>query len=99
MKFSGDMLMISMHSNVFNFDDGHCSFSNRLCEGRCKLKLCGVIYVPNFLADSIKYNRLADEGSLVARILVNKEKHFLVEGEGALGLLYEDFSTNLITEK
>ncbi|WP_379092059.1 hypothetical protein [Pedobacter sp. UC225_65] len=51
------------------------------------------------MADSIKYNRLADEGSLIARILVNKENHFMVEGDGALGFLYEDFGANIINEE
>ncbi|MDQ7949168.1 MAG: hypothetical protein REI78_04830 [Pedobacter sp.] len=99
LKFSGDLLMISMHSNVFNFDDGHSIFQTAYVKADRSLSYCGVIYVHNFLADSIKYNRLADEGSLVARILVNKEKHFLVEGEGSLGFLYEDFAANVITEE
>lgn len=99
LKFSGDMLMISMHSNVFNFDVGHSIFQTSYVKADESLSYCGVIYIHNFLADSIKYNRLADEGSLVARILVNKEKHFLVEGDGALGFLYEDFGANVITEE
>jgi hypothetical protein len=99
LKFSGDMLMLSMHSNIFNFDDGHSIFQTEYVKKDPSLSYCGIIYIHNFLADSIKYNRLADEGSLVARILVNKEKHFLVEGEGSLGFLYEDFEANLISEE
>jgi hypothetical protein len=99
LKFSGDMLMLSMHSNVFNFDEGHSIFQTEYVKADESLSYCGVIYLHNFLADSIKYNRLADEGDLVARILVNKEKHFMVEAEGALGFLYEDFSANTITEE
>lgn len=99
LKFSGDMLMISMHSNVFNFDNGHSIFQTSYVKADESLSYCGVIYIHNFLADSIKYNRLSDEGSLIARILVNKEKHFLVEGDGALGFLYENFGTNIITEE
>jgi hypothetical protein len=99
LKFSGDMLMLSMHSNVFNFDEGHSIFQTSYVKADESLSYCGVIYIHNFLADSIKYNRLADEGSLIARILVNKEKHFMVEGDGALGFLYEDFEANLLTEE
>ena len=99
LKFSGDMLIISMHSNVFNFEDGHSIFQSNYVKGDESLSYCGIIYVHNFLADSIKYNRLSDEGSLIARILVNKEKHFIVEGEGALGFLYEDFGANTVTEE
>ncbi|WP_199119030.1 hypothetical protein [Pedobacter sp. ASV28] len=99
LKFSGDVLTLSMHSNVFNFEPGHSIFQTSYIKANPCLSYCGVIYIHNFLADSIKYNRLADEGTLLARILVNKEKHFLVEGEGALGFLYEVFNTEEISEQ
>jgi len=99
LKVSGDVLMISMHSNIFNFADGHSIFQSDYVKANEDLSYCSVIYVHNFLADSIKYNRLSDEGSLIARILVNKEKHFMVEGEKALGFLYEDLASNIITEE
>lgn len=98
LKFSGDMLMLSMHSNVFTFDKGHSIYQTGYIKKDESLSYCGVIYIHNFLADSIKYNRLADEGSLIARILVNKENHFMVEGDGALGFLYENFEDNIIDE-
>ncbi|MCJ0743061.1 hypothetical protein [Pedobacter montanisoli] len=99
LKFSGDMLMLSMHSNIFNFEPGHSIFQTSYVKADPTLSYCGVIYLHNFLADSIKYNRLADEGMLVARILVNKEKRFIVEGEGALGFLYEVFGDDVINEE
>lgn len=99
LKFSGDMLMISMHSNVFNFEEGHSIFQTSYVKADKNLSYCGVIYIHNFLADSIKYNRLSDEGTLIARILVNKEKHFIVEGDGALGFLYESLGSNIISEE
>ncbi len=99
LKFSADMLLISMHSNVFNFEEGHSIFQTSYIKADPTLSYCGVIYIHNFLADSVKYNRLADEGTLLARILINKEKHFLVEGEGALGFLYEVFGATEIAEK
>ena len=98
LKFSGDMLMISMHSNIFNFTTGHSILQSEYVKNDENLGYCGVIYIHNFLADSIKYNRLSDEGSLIARVLINKEKHFLVEGEGTLGFLYDDFSANMVSE-
>ncbi|WP_316821295.1 hypothetical protein [Pedobacter gandavensis] len=99
LKFSGDMMVVSMHSNVFNFGEGHSIFQTKYIKDNSSLSYCGVIFIHNFLADSIKYNRLADQGSLIARILINKEKHFIVEGEGALGFLYQDFSANLVTRE
>ncbi|WEK17973.1 MAG: hypothetical protein P0Y49_14340 [Candidatus Pedobacter colombiensis] len=99
LKFSGDMLMVSMHTNIFNFDPSHSIFQSEYIKDDESLSYCGIIYIHNFLADSIKYNRLADEGTLIARILINRDKHFMVEGEGALDFLYQDFVNNLITEE
>lgn len=99
LKFSGDMLLLSMHSNIFNFEEGHRIYSSNYVKANSSLSYCGIIYIHNFLADSIKYNRLADEGTLIARILVNKEKRFIVEGEGQLGFLYEAFSESEISEE
>lgn len=99
LKFSGDMLMVSMHSNIFTFDPSHSIFQSQYVKNDESLSFCGIIYIHNFLADSIKYNRLADEGTLIARILVNKDKHFMVEGEGALDFLYQDLANNLVTEE
>lgn len=99
LKFSGDMLMVSMHTNIFTFDPSHSIYQTKYIKDDDSLSYCGIIYIHNFLADSIKYNRLADEGSLIARILINKEKHFMVEGEGALDFLYQDLANNVVTEQ
>jgi hypothetical protein len=98
LKFSGDMLLLSMHSNIFTFDSGHRLLQSSYVKANPISAYFGVIYIHNFLADSIKYNRLADEGTLVARILVNHEMRFMVEGEGQLGFLYEAFSESPISE-
>ena len=98
LKFSGDMLMVSMHSNVFAFDQAHSIHQTSYIKNDESLSYCGTIYIHNFLADSIKYNRLADEGTLIARILVNKEMHFMVEGEGTLDFLYQNMVENVVTE-
>ena len=42
---------------------------------------CGVIDIYNFLSDSFKFNRNADEGYLIGRIFINREKCFFVEGK------------------
>lgn len=99
LKFSGDMLMVSMHSNVFSFDRSSSMFQTNYIKEDESLGYCGAIYIHNFLADSVKYNRLADEGSLIARILVNKEMHFIVEGEGPLDFLYQNMADNIISEE
>lgn len=45
------------------------------------------------MADSIKYNRLNDPGYLVARLLINYENHFFIEGAGQLGFLFKEVSS------
>lgn len=99
LKFSGDMLMVSMHSNVFAFDQSSSINQTKYIKEDESLAYCGAIYIHNFLADSVKYNRLADQGSLIARILVNRDMHFIVEGDGALDFLYQDMAENVVTEE
>ena len=42
---------------------------------------CGVINIYTFLSDSFKFNRNADEGYLIGRIFVNRERSYFVEGK------------------
>jgi len=43
-------------------------------------------------------NRLHDLGYLIARIFINKDKHFYVEGKRQLGFLYNDFQNMVMNE-
>ena len=58
---------------------------------------CGVINIYNFLADSFKYNRINDLGYLVARIFINKDKHFIVEGKRQSDEVVKDFAIDTIS--
>ena len=91
LKFSGDTLLFHMHSNVFDFPPSHSIHKTSYVKEDKLRSFCGVIHVYNFLNDSFKYNRLNDVGNLVARVFVNKENHFFVEGEQQLGFLFNDF--------
>jgi hypothetical protein len=57
---------------------------------------CGMILVYNFLTDSFKYDRNNDLGVLIARIFINKDRHFFVEGKRQLGYLFNDFDNAII---
>ena len=70
-----------MHTDVFQFDRDHAVWKNAYAKGGDFNTYCGVISVYNFLSDSLKYNRTDDLGYLVARLFVNKEKFFFVEGK------------------
>lgn len=81
LKFADDVLIFSMHTDIFQFDRDHSVWKNPYVEEDKSRGYCGVINVYNFLSDSMKYNREEDLGYLVARIFVNKDKCFLVEGK------------------
>jgi hypothetical protein len=87
LKFSGDTLLFHMHSNVFDFPAGHAIHKTRYVKEDKLRSFCGVIHIYNFLSDSLKYNRMNDEGYLIARIFINKDSHFFVEGDKQLGFL------------
>jgi len=98
IKFAGDVLIFNMHTNVFSFpDDYYVNDTNYVKENNAR-KYCGMIEVYNFLADSFKYSRYSDSGFLIARIFINHEGHFFVEGEEQLGFLYKDFDNLVINE-
>jgi hypothetical protein len=81
LKFADDVLIFSMHSDIFQFDRDHSIWKTDFVKSDADNAYCGVINVYNFLSDSLKYNRIEDLGYLVARIFVNKDKYFLVEGK------------------
>lgn len=91
LKFGGDVLLFHMHTNVFNFDKAHPVWRTSYVRDDESRSYCGMINVYNFLSDSIKYNRINDSGYLVARIFINRDQHFFVEGKRQLGFLYNDF--------
>jgi hypothetical protein len=80
-EIGGDILIFSMHSNVFEFDNKHPILKSQYIEEDPLRSYCGMINIYNFLADSFKYNRMNDLGYLVARVFINKDNHFFVEGK------------------
>lgn len=80
-EIGGDLLIFSMHSNVFEFDNKHPVLKSPYIKDDPLRSYCGMINIYNFLADSFKYNRDKDLGYLVARIFINKDNHFFVEGK------------------
>ena len=98
LKFSGDTLLFHMHSNIFDFDFSHQIHKTSYVKEDKMRSFCGVINIYNFLSDSLKYNRLNDAGFLIARIFINKDNHFFVEGDKQLGFLFNDFVNQQIDE-
>jgi len=96
-KIAGDLLIFSMHSNVFEFDDKHPVWNTTYIKDDPLRSYCGTINIYNFLADSFKYNRPNDLGYLVARIFVNKDNHFFVEGKRQSDEVVKDFAMDGIS--
>ena len=99
LKIAGDILVFSMHTNVFDFDRDHGIRKISYVKNNPMSSYCGVIHIYNFLSDSFKYNRMEDLGYLIGRIFVNKDKHYYVEGKRQLGFLYNDFGKAIIDKK
>ncbi|HBS87693.1 MAG: hypothetical protein A2W91_15630 [Bacteroidetes bacterium GWF2_38_335] len=96
IKIAGDLLIFNMHTNIFEFDKGHGVWKTPYVQNNVMASYCGIINVYNFLADSFKYERMDDLGYLIARIFINKDKHYFVEGKRQLGFLYNDFANAII---
>lgn len=99
IKFSGDLLIFVMHSNIVTLPEEHELMSNPYVEEDFRRRFFGHIMAYNFMADSIKYNRMNDPGYLLARILINVENHFFLEGVNELDLEYTDIAKNVVDDK
>ena len=96
IRFSGDLLVFIMHSNVVTLPDDHPLMKTDYVESDFKRRFFGHIMAYNFMADSIKYNRQNDPGYLLGRLLINIENHFYLEGVEQMELKFSDISTNKI---
>ncbi|MFQ3578793.1 MAG: hypothetical protein SNJ71_01455 [Bacteroidales bacterium] len=92
LTIGGDLLLFSLDSNIFDFEKSHPIWRSSYVHNNTMATFCGVIYIYNFLTDSLKNNRQNDIGYLIARIFVNKDNHYFVEGKRQLAFLYNDFA-------
>jgi hypothetical protein len=99
IKVAGDILIFSMPTDVFKFNMEHHIWKTSYIENNRMNSYCGVINIYNFLTDSFDYNRLEDLGYLIARIFVNHQNHYFVEGKRQLGYLYNDFESARVTKE
>ena len=97
LRFGGDILIFTMHTNVFEFSRDHEVMKTRYIYEDKSRSYCGVIMIFNFLADSFKYNRMNDLGYMIGRLFVNKEDHYFIEGKREVGQLYNSFQSSVIT--
>lgn len=96
IRVAGDLLIFSMHTNVFEFDRDHNVWKLSYVKDDRLASYCGIVNIYNFLTDSFKYNRLDDLGYLIGRIFINKDYHYFVEGKRQMGFLYNNFGTAVV---
>jgi hypothetical protein len=99
LQFAGDILIFTMHTNVFEFSRYHEVMSTNYIREDKDRSYCGIINIYNFLADSYKYNRVNDVGYLVGRIFINKDKSYFIDGKREVGLLFNNFGQETLDEK
>ncbi|MGL4908705.1 MAG: hypothetical protein ACRC3G_05180, partial [Bacteroidales bacterium] len=58
IRVAGDVLIFSMHTNIFQFDRNHIIWKIPYIQKEKMNSYCGVINIYNFLTDSLRYNRL-----------------------------------------
>ncbi len=91
LQVASDLLIFQMHTNVFEFENNHVIWENPYVQKDNDNSYCGVINIYNFLSDSFKFNRNADEGYLIGRLFINRERCFFVEGKRQTLLRAKDF--------
>lgn len=96
MQVGGDMIVFNMHSNVFAFDEKHWIWEHPYVKDDNSNGYCGVINVYSFLADSFKYKRTGDYGYIIARIFINKEGYYFLEGNPDFGSFNKDFGSRVL---
>lgn len=94
-----DVLIFSLATNIVTFGSDYAVMKSDYIQENPDRQFFGQIMVYNFLADTIKYNRLEDPGYLIARIIVNTEKHFYMDGVQQLNFLFTDIKSNKVSKE
>ncbi len=98
VKLAGDLLVFVLHTNIVTLPEDHPVMKDLYIREKDANRYFGQIMIYNFMSDSLKFNRVNDPGYLLARLLVNHEGRYVIEGEGKLGALYNTISSGPITE-
>ena len=99
LQIASDLLIFRMHTDIFEFDPQHQIWQNEYVKQERDNSYCGIIDIYNFLSDSFKFNRSADEGYLIGRIFINREKCYFVEGKRQTILRPNSFGEEKITRE
>lgn len=98
LKLAGDLLIFVLHTNIVTFDESHDVMKDPYIRAKDVNRYFGQIMIYNFMSDSLKFNRVNDPGYLLARLLINHEGRYIIEGEGKLGVVFSHISDTLISD-
>src|SRR4030065_2966388 len=93
LKVAGDILLFSMHSNIFQFDREHPAWKTSYIQKNKYNAYSGIINIYNFLADSFRFSRQDDLGYLIASIFINHENQYFLEGKRQMGMLFTNYGS------
>lgn len=99
LQMAGDILIFSMHTNVFKAERDNVIWKNSYVEKDTNNAYFGVIHIYNFLSDSFRFNRQSDEGYLIGRIFINREMQYWVEGKRQISFRHNNFGQGVITQE
>jgi len=91
LVFSSEMLIFNIQPNIFEFDRSHSVWTTSYLQDNPLNAFVGIINIYNL-------NRSEDLGYLIARVFINREMHYFVEGKRQLGFLYNDFANSKINQ-
>ena len=89
IRFSGDLLVFVLHSNIVTFAPDYPLLQSEYVQADFRRRFFGHIMAYNFMADALRYARLQDTGYLLGRLLVNIEQKLFLEGSQELNLPLE----------
>jgi hypothetical protein len=98
VKLAGDLLIFVLHTNVVAMDGSHPVMQDPYMREKEVNRYFGQIMIYNFMADSLKFNRINDPGYLLARLLINREGRYVIEGDGHLTTIANKISSQPIVE-
>lgn len=98
VKLAGDLLVFVLHTNIVTLEESNPVMQMPYIGENEVNRYFGQIMIYNFMSDSFKFNRVNDPGYLLARLLINHEGRYVVEGESHLSALNNKISEAPITE-
>lgn len=98
VKLAADLIIFVLHTNIVTFDDDHDVMKDPYIRSADINRYFGQIMIYNFMSDSLQFHRINDPGYLLARLLINHDGRYIIEGEGKLGVVFSHISDAPITE-